>query len=325
MKTLALGPERLAVSAIGFGAPTFRGRTPPGGLANAVAVIDRAIALGITLIDTADHGDGNNEEVLGTALTGKRDRVVLCSKFGNMRGWSSAGDKTVDGSPAYAREALEGSLKRLKTDYLDLYYLHRVDPEIPIEDSIGGMVRLKEEGKIRHIGLSESGADTLRRAAKVHAITALQSEYSLMTREYERDTFATARKLGIGVVAYYPLARGFFAGAITAPPDDGRKGVPRFNADNLPHNLALLDRFRALAAAKDATPGQLALAWLCHRPGQVVPIPGTNSIAHLEENAAAAEIALTPSDMAAIEALFPPEGGISGARFDRDRSRELNI
>lgn len=326
MKTRLLGPEKLEVSAIGFGAPTFTGREPPGGLQNACDVIARAIDLGVTLIDTADHGDGNNEEVLGVALAGKRDKVVLCSKFGNLRGWSWAKDsgRTVDGSPEYARKSLEGSLARLKTDHLDLYYLHRVDPDIPIEESIGAMVRLKEEGKIRHIGICEAGPETIRRAAAVHPVTAIQSEYNLMTREYEADTIPTVKELGIGFVAYYPLARGFAAGAITRPPADGRKSVPRFSAENLNRNLVLLTRVRMMAEARGCTVGQLALAWLLHKGDFIVPIPGTNSIAHLEENCAAADVALSPSDMAKIEQIFSP-GNVKGARFDRDRSHELNI
>lgn len=326
MKTRLLGPEKLEVSAIGFGAPTFTGREPPGGLQNACDVIARAIDLGVTLIDTADHGDGNNEEVLGVALAGKRDKVVLCSKFGNLRGWSWAKDsgRTVDGSPEYARKSLEGSLARLKTDHLDFYYLHRVDPDIPIEESIGAMVRLKEEGKIRHIGICEAGPETIRRAAAVHPVTAIQSEYNLMTREYEADTIPTVKELGIGFVAYYPLARGFAAGAITRPPADGRKSVPRFSAENLNRNLVLLTRVRMMAEARGCTVGQLALAWLLHKGDFIVPIPGTNSIAHLEENCAAADVALSPSDMAKIEQIFSP-GNVKGARFDRDRSHELNI
>ena len=327
MKTRILGPDGLAVSAIGYGAPTFTGRTPRGGLENACAVVARAIELGITLIDTADHGDGNNEEVLGVALKGRRDHVVLCSKFGNLRGWSwSQGTgRTVDGSPEYARKSLEGSLKRLNTDYLDLYYLHRVDPAIAIEESIGGLLRLKEEGKIRHIGICEAGPETLRRAAALTPITAVQSEYSLMTRDYEADTVPAAAELGIGFVVYYPMGRGFLSGGVRETPADGRKSVPRFAPENLPANLNVLQAMEAVAKDKGCTTGQLALAWLLARGENIVPIPGTNSLAHIEENAAAAEIALDAADMAALDDLFPPEGGLKGARFDRDRSGELNI
>jgi aryl-alcohol dehydrogenase-like predicted oxidoreductase len=327
MKTRSLGPEGLRVSAIGYGAPTFSGRTPPGGIENACAVVARAIELGITLIDTADHGDGNNEEVLGVALAGKRDKVVLCSKFGNLRGWSWSKDtgRTVDGSPAYARKSLEGSLSRLKTDYLDLYYLHRVDPDIPIEESIGALVRLKEEGKIRHIGICEAGPETIRRAAAVHPITAIQSEYSLMTRDYEADTVPAVAEMDIGFVAYYPMGRGFLSGAVRATPGDGRKSVPRFAPENIAHNLKILDRMEDLARRKGCTTGQLALAWLLAKGSNIVPIPGTNSIEHLEENAAAADIALATGDIALLDDLFPREGGLKGDRFDRDRSNELNI
>lgn len=325
MQQRTLGQDGLSVSAMGFGAPTFTGDTPPGGLDNAIAVIHRAIALGITLIDTADHGDGNNEVVLGKALRDRRGDVVLCSKFGNLRGQSWAEGRTVDGSPAYARKALEASLGRLQTDYLDLYYLHRVDPDIPIEESVGGMVRLKEEGKIRHIGLCEAGPETIRRANAVHPITAVESEYSLMTRDYEADTLPAIRELGIGFVAYYALGRGFFSGAITAPPEDNRRSVPRFSAENLPRNLAKLDALKALAAEKGCTPGQIALAWVMHQGDFIVPIPGTNSLKHLEENAAAADVHLGAGDLARLDTLFPREGGLEGARFDRDRSSELNI
>lgn len=327
MKIRSLGPDALAVSAIGYGAPTFTGQTPPGGLDNACAVVARAIDLGITLIDTADHGDGNNEEVLGQALKGRRAEVVLCSKFGNLRGWSWAKDsgRTVDGSPEYARRALEGTLRRLDTDYIDLYYLHRVDPAIPIEESIGGLLRLKEEGKIRHIGLCEAGPETVRRAATVTTITAVQSEYSLMTREYEADTLPAVAELGIGFVAYYPMGRGFLGGAVRQTPTDSRKAVPRFAPENLARNLKVLADMEALALDKGCTTGQLALAWLLARGAGIVPIPGTNSIGHLEENAAAADVVLDAADMAALDRLFPAEGGLAGARFDRDRSDELNI
>lgn len=325
MQHRRLGPEGLTVSAVGWGAPTFVGDTPPGGLENAISVVHRAIDLGITLIDTADHGDGNNEVVLGKALKRCRDRVVLCSKFGNLRGQSWAKDRTVDGSPQYARKALEASLKRLGTDYLDLYYLHRVDPDIPIEESIGGMVRLKEAGKIRHIGMCEAGPETIRRAAKVHPITAVESEYSLMTRDYEADTLPAAREAGIGFVAYYALGRGFFSGAITRPPEDNRRNVPRFSKENLPKNLEKFEALTSLAADKGCTPGQLALAWVLHQGDFIVPIPGTNSIAHLEENTAAVEVSLTVEDLQTLDALFPRTGGLAGARFDRDRSDELNI
>ncbi len=325
MQQRTLGRDGLSVSAIGFGAPTFSGDAPPGGLDNAIAVIHRAIALGITLIDTADHGDGNNEVVLGEALAGRREDVVLCSKFGNLRGQSWAKGRTVDGSPEYARKALEASLARLRTDYLDLYYLHRVDPAIPIEDSIGGMVRLKEEGKIRHIGLCEAGPETIRRANAVHPIAAVESEYSLMTRDYEADTLPAIRALGIGFVAYYALGRGFFSGAITAPPEDNRRSVPRFSSENLPRNLEKLQALKEMAASKGCTPGQIALAWLMHQGDFIVPIPGTNSIPHLEENAGAAEVTLSAGELDALEALFPRDGGLAGDRFDRDRSGELNI
>jgi aryl-alcohol dehydrogenase-like predicted oxidoreductase len=324
-----LGKQRLKVSAIGFGCPTFQGKLSDVDEKRDIAVIHRAIELGVNFIDTADHNDGNNEELLAEALKGKRSHVILASKFGNLRGqpWPWAQGKDVDGRPAYA--ACEASLRRLQTDYLDLYYLHRVDPKVPIEETIGAMARLIEQGMVRHIGLSEAGPQTIRRANAVHPITSVQSEYSLWTRDYEINTIPTVRELGIGFVSYYALGRGFFAGAVKSLSDlgekDGRRKAPRFYAENFAHNARLLSELERIVKAKGITLAQLSLAWILHQGENFVPIPGTHQIAHLEENARAADIVLTAEELAAINRLFPQKGSAAGARHDYDRSKELNI
>lgn len=325
-----LGQERLKVSAIGFGCPTFQGKLGDADEKRDIGVIHRAIELGVDFIDTADHNDGNNEELLAKALKGKRHQVVLASKFGNLRGqpWPWAKGKDVDGRPEYVPQACEASLRRLGTDYLDLYYLHRVDPKVPIEDTVGAMARLVEQGKVRHLGLSEAGPQTIRRANAVHPITSVQSEYSLWTRDYESDTIPTVRELGIGFVSYYALGRGFFAGAVKSlsglGEKDGRRKAPRFYPENFAHNARLLAELEKIAEAKGVTLAQLALAWILHQGESFVPIPGTRRISHLEENVRAADIVLTADELAAIDRLFP-RGAAAGARHDYDRSQELNI
>jgi aryl-alcohol dehydrogenase-like predicted oxidoreductase len=326
-----LGKDRLKVSAIGFGCPTFQGKLSDVDEKRDIEVIHRAIELGVNFIDTADHNDGNNEELLAKGLRGRRHQVVLTSKFGNLRGqpWPWAKGKDVDGRPEYVPQACEASLLRLQTDYLDLYYLHRVDPKVPIEDTIGAMARLVAQGKIRHIGLSEAGPQTIRRANTVHPITSVQSEYSLWTRDYETDTIPTIKELGIGFVSYYALGRGFFAGSIRKLSDlgekDGRRKAPRFSDANFDHNARLLGKLEKIASARNCTLAQLSLAWILHRGENFVPIPGTHQIAHLEENVRAAGIALTAEELAAIDKLFPQKGAAAGARHDYDRSKELNI
>ena len=325
-----LGKQRLKVSAIGFGCPTFQGKLSDADEKRDIAVIHRAVELGVNFIDTADHNGGNNEELLAKALRGKRNQIVLTSKFGNLRGqlWPWAKGKDVDARPEYVPQACEASLGRLQTDYLDLYYLHRVDPKVPIEDTIGAMARLVEQGKIRHIGLSEAGPQTIRRANTVHPITSVQSEYSLWTRDYEADTIPTLDELGIGFVSYYALGRGFFAGAVRKQSDlgekDGRRKAPRFYPENFAHNARLLSELEKIAEAKGCTLAQLSLAWILHQGENFVPIPGTHQIAHLEENVRAADIALTDDELAAIDKLFP-QSAAAGARHDYDRSKELNI
>ena len=324
-----LGKQRLGVSAIGYGCPTFQGKLSAADERRDIDMLHRAIDLGINFIDTADHNNGNNEELLAKALKGKRDKVILASKFGNLRGQPWAAGREVNASPEYVPVACEASLRRLQIETIDLYYLHRVDPQVAIEDTIGAMLRLIEQGKIRHIGLSEAGPHTIRRANAVHPITALQSEYSLWTRDYETDTIPVVKELDIGFVSYYALGRGFLAGGVKnvsdLDPNDSRRKAPRFYDKNFQYNAQLLRRLEQIADAKKCTLAQLSLAWILHQGNTFVPIPGTRRIAHLEENAAAAEIVLTSDELAEIDKLFPRKGAASGARHDYDRSKELNI
>jgi len=324
-----LGQQRLEVCAIGYGCPPFVGKLGDAGEKQAIDVLHRAIDLGVNFIDTADHNNGNNEELLAKALKGRRDEVVLASKFGNLRGQPWAKGREVDGRPEYVPLACEASLGRLQTDTIDLYYLHRVDPQIPIEDTVGAMVRLIEQGKIRHIGLSEAGPQTIRRANAVHPLTAIQSEYSLWTRDYEANTIPAVRELAIGFVSYYALGRGFFAGAVKnlsdLNPNDGRRKAPRFYQENFDHNRQLLQQLQEIADAKGITLAQLSLAWILHQGDFFVPIPGTLRSLHLEENVRAADVVLSAEDLSAIDRLFPRNGAAAGARHDKDRSKELNI
>ncbi|HUF41225.1 MAG TPA: aldo/keto reductase [Verrucomicrobiae bacterium] len=329
MKNRFLGKERLKVSAIGYGCPPFQGKLTEADEKQAIAVLHRAIELGVNFIDTADHNNGNNEEILAKALKGKRGDVVLTTKFGNLRGQPWAEGREVEGKPEYVAWACENSLRRLETDYIDLYYLHRVDPKVPIEETVGAMARLVEQGKVRHIGLSEAGGETLRRANAVHPVTAVQSEYSLWMRDYEANTIPVVRELGSGYVAYYALGRGFLGGAFKNYSDLGDKEAkrrgPRFHRENFEKNAALLKQLEEIAAAKGCTVAQLALAWILHQGDFFVPIPGTYKIAHLESNAAAADIVLSAEEIAAIDRIFPRQGAVAGTRHDYDRSKELNI
>jgi aryl-alcohol dehydrogenase-like predicted oxidoreductase len=318
MRTRTLG-QGLVVSAQGLGCmgmSEFYGATDEE---EAIATIRRALDLGVTFLDTADmYGPFTNERLVGRAIAGRRDEVVLATKFGNVRGEN--GERLgISGSPAYVRQACDASLRRLGVDHLDLYYQHRVDPRTPIEDTVGAMAELVEAGKVRHLGLSEAAPDTIRRAHAVHPITALQSEYSLWTRDPEENgVLATVRELGIGFVAYSPLGRGFLTGAITSPddfaPDDFRRDNPRFSGENFARNLDLVDKVREIAAEKGCTPGQLALAWVLARGEDVVPIPGTKRRAYLEENAAADDVRLTPDDLRRIDEVMPM-GAAAGERY----------
>ncbi len=284
---------------------------------DAVALIHHALDLGITLLDTADiYGD--SERQVGKAIRGLRDDVVLATKFGFVTGIGAA-ERPLDGSPQYVRKACDASLQRLGVDHVDLYYLHRVDARVPIEDTVGGMAALVHEGKVKHLGLSEVSSDTVRRAHRIHPIAAVQSEYSLWTRDPEDELLPTLQELGIALVAYSPLGRGFLAGRFRTiddlAPDDWRRGNPRFQDENFAKNLALVDHLKELAERRDCTPAQLALAWLLSRHGNVVPIPGTSSVKRLEENVAAGNIQLSDDDLERIEQVSP-RGAVAGRRYD---------
>ena len=296
--------------------------------AESIATIQRALELGCTFFDTAEmYGPYTNEELLGRALAGRRDEVVIASKFG-IRFAPTADNPTnrvLDGSPDNVRRSIEGTLQRLGTDHVDLYYLHRVDAATPIEDTVGAMATLVEEGKVRHLGLSEASAETVRRAAAVHPITALQTEWSLWTRDIEEHILPAARELGIGVVPYSPLGRGFLSGRFTSPDEldenDFRRHGPRFTGENLERNLALVEKVREIAAEKGCTPGQLALAWVLAQGDDVVPIPGTKRRTYLEENLAAVDVQLTAEDLARIDAEVP---AAAGDRYDRTGMTTVN-
>lgn len=328
MQNRFLGKDRLKVSVIGYGCPPFQGKLNDADETRAIRVLHRAIDIGINFIDSADHNNGNNEEILAKVLKNRRAEVVLTTKFGNLRGQPWANGREVEGKPEYVAWACDHSLKRLQTDYIDLYYLHRVDPKVPIEDTVGAMAKLVEQGKVLHLGLSEAGPETLRRANAVHPITAVQSEYSLWTREYEANTIPVCRELGIGYVAYYALGRGFLSGkwrdfAQLGETEAKRRG-PRFHEQNFSRNVNLLKELQQIADSKKCSVAQLALAWILHQGDFFVPIPGTYNIANLEANAAAAEISLSPDELAAIDRIFPV-GAAAGGRHDYDRSKELNI
>lgn len=313
-----LGPSRLAVPAIGLGCMALSGMYGTPEEAGSLRVLDRALELGSTFLDTSDaYGPFTNEKLVGRALAGRRDQVTLATKFGNVRR-PDGSFLRVNGDPAYVPQACDASLQRLGTDHIDLYYLHRVDPQVPIEDTVGAMAGLVAAGKVRHLGLSEAAPETIRRAHAVHPITALQTEYSLWSREPEAQILPVLRELGIGFVAYAPIGRGFLAGRFSDPAElpagDVRRGHPRFQGDNLRSNSALAARLRAIADGRGVTPAQLALAWLLAQGDDIVPIPGTSRAGHLEQNIAAATLQLTEDEMTAIRDAFPP-GVTAGPRY----------
>jgi aryl-alcohol dehydrogenase-like predicted oxidoreductase len=291
----------------------------PGDEAESIATIHRAIDLGCTFLDTADmYGPHRNEELVGRAIRGRREQVVVATKFGIMRDPVTRLPSGISGRPEYVREACEGSLRRLGIETIDLYYQHRVDRSVPIEETVGAMADLVRQGKVRHLGLSEAAPATLRRAAAVHPIAALQTEYSLWSRDPEDEILATCRELGVGFVAYSPLGRGFLTGQITRfedlAADDYRRMSPRFQGDNFARNLALVERVRALAAAKDCTPAQLALAWVLAQGDGVVPIPGTTRRRYLAENRGALAVSLSRAELSRSDEITP-RGAAAGARY----------
>ena len=317
MRKRTLG-QGLEVSAIGMGCmgmSEFYGTADEG---DATATIHRALELGVTLLDTADmYGPFTNERLVGRAIAGRREQVVLATKFGNVRG--EHGERLgIRGDAGYVRQACDASLERLGVDRIDLYYQHRVDRKVPIEETVGAMGELVRAGKVRFLGLSEAAAATIRRAHATHPISALQTEYSLWTRDPETEILPTVRELGIGFVAYSPLGRGFLSGRFTSPDDfpegDFRSSHPRFQGENFARNLELVDRVREIAEEKGVTPGQLALAWVLHRGDDIVPIPGTTAVRHLEENASALAIELTDDDLERIDDAAPP-GVAAGDRY----------
>jgi len=327
MNKRKLGTTGLEVSAMGLGCMGMSEFYGAGDEKESLATIDRALELGVTFLDTADmYGIGKNEELVGRALRGRRDRFVLATKFGVVRG-NDPTQRGVSGRPEYVRTACEASLKRLGIDTIDLYYQHRVDPNTPIEETIGAMAELVREGKVRYLGLSEASPATMRRAVAVHPIAALQTEYSLWSRDPEDEILPTCRELGIGFVAYSPLGRGFLTGQIKSfddfAPDDFRRFSPRFQGENFAKNLALVEQIEAIAAEKQCKPSQLALAWVMAQGDDIVPIPGTKRRSYLEENAGASQLTLSPADLARIDVVAPKDAA-AGARYPEAAMRFVN-
>ncbi len=321
-----LGASGIAVAPLGLGCMSFSGTYGSGDDAAAAVLINDALDRGVTMLDTSDaYGNGHNEELVGRAIAGRRGVIVLASKFGNMR---AGAPRPVDGRPEYVPVACEASLKRLGVDVIDLYYAHRIDPAVPIEETVGAMAKLVQQGKVRALGLSEAKPETIRRAHKTHPIAAVQSEYSLLYRVEAEETLKTTREFGISFVAYAPLGRGLLTGKIEAAPSfekgDTRGRHPRFLAENLAHNRALVERVAAIAAEKGCTPAQLVLAWLLAQGPDIVPIPGTKHRERLDENLGALDVRLSAQDVARISAVIPP-GAAAGTRYPEQQMAHVYV
>ena len=327
MNTRTLGTQGLTVSELGLGCMGMSYAYGQADDGEAIQVIHRALELGVTFLDTAElYGPYTNEKLVGRAIRGRRDEVVVATKFG----FDLSEDGQITGTnsrPEHVRDVCEASLRRLGIDHIDLFYQHRLDPDVPIEETVGEMSRLVEEGKVLYLGLSEAGSEALRRAHSTHPISALQTEYSLWERGVERAILPTLRELGIGFVPYSPLGRGFLTGQITKfedlPEGDYRRTDPRYQGENFDQNMELVERIGEIADEKDATPAQIALAWLLHQGEDVVPIPGTKRIKYLEENVAAADVQLSGEDLERIEEIVPP-GAVAGPRYSEDRMRVID-
>jgi aryl-alcohol dehydrogenase-like predicted oxidoreductase len=329
MKTRRWGTNGPTLSAIGLGCMGMSEFYGSRDDKESLATIDRALELGIDFLDTSDaYGPHTNEELVGKALKGRRNRFFVATKFGIVRDPADPAKRGINGSPAYVRSSVEGSLKRLGIDTVDLYYQHRVDPKTPIEETVGAMSRLVEEGKIRYLGLSEAAPATLERANRVHPITALQTEYSLWTRDPESEVLSTCRRLGVGFVAYSPLGRGFLTGTIKSPDDfdqdDYRRSNPRFQGENFRRNLELVEKVKRFAADAGATPGQLALAWVLAQGEDIVPIPGTKRRKYVEENAAAVDLELSGEILRDLKEAFPPDAA-TGDRYTPAMKALVNV